>query len=58
MRIVVETADGLNLVETAVEKSGVQEIRHTIILTKVLMDVVGTLQESKHRCTRGTNKIK
>lgn len=27
-------------------KSGVQEIRHTIILTKVLMDVVGTLQES------------
>ena len=35
-----------NLVETAVEKSGVQEIRHTIILTKVLMDVVGTLQES------------
>lgn len=46
MRIVVETADGLNLVETAVEKSGAQEIRHTIILTKVLMDVVGTLQES------------
>ncbi len=46
MRIVVETADGLNLVETAVEKSGVQEIRHTIILTKVRMDVVGTLQES------------
>ena len=36
MRIVVETADGLNLVETAVEKSGVQEIRHTIILTKVI----------------------
>ena len=29
MRIVVETADGLNLVETAVEKSGVQEIRHS-----------------------------
>lgn len=36
MRIVVETADGLNLVETAVEKSGVQEIRHTIIHTKTV----------------------
>ena len=46
MRIVVGIADGLNQVETAVGKFGVQEIKHTIVLTKVLKNVVDILQES------------